>query len=120
MKPEGKKLAIHLLINSIILVALYFIVAQKFPYIWVIYLAAGAGLGLYYVVYNKGFSGKGVTPDMLPNTMSLAEKQAFIEDSAKRLKSSRWVLTLLIPILLTFMIDMIYLFFFPYLEAFFA
>jgi hypothetical protein len=65
LKPETKKLAIHLLINSILLVVLYFSVAKIFPYIWVIYLAAGAGIGFYYVIYNKGFSGKGVTPDML-------------------------------------------------------
>ena len=120
MKPETKKLAIHLLINSILLIVLYFAAAKIFPYIWAVYLAAGAGLGLYYVIYNKGFSGKGVTPDMLPSTMSLAEKEAFIEDSRKRLNNSRWVLTLLIPILLTFMLDMIYLFIFPYLEEIFA
>ena len=120
MKPEMKKTAIHLLINSILLVVLYFAVAKIFPYIWVIYLAAGAGIGFYYVIYNKGFSGKGVTPDMLPATMSLAEKEAFIEDSRKRLHDSRWVLTILVPILLTFMLDMIYLFIFPYLEAIFS
>ena len=120
MKPETKKLAISLLINSILLVVLYFVAAKKFPYIWVIYLAAGAGLGLYYVIYNKGFSGKGVTPDMLPSTMSLAEKEAFIEDSRKRLHNSRWVLTLLVPILITFMLDMLYLYLFPYVEAIFS
>ena len=120
MKPEAKKLAFHLLINSIVLIVLYFLVAPKFPYVWVIYLAAGAGLGLYYVIYNKGFSGKGITPDMLPDTMSLTEKQAFIEDSRARMKKSRWVLTLLIPILLTFMLDMMYLFLFPYVEAIFS
>ena len=120
MKPEAKKLALHLFINSIILVVLYFIIATKFPYIWMIYLAAGAGLGFYYVIYNKGFSGKGVTPDMLPATMSLAEKEAFIEDSRARLQSSRWVLTILIPILLTFMLDMMYLFLLPLVEDIFS
>ena len=120
MKPEAKKLALHLLINSIVLIVLYFMIAKVFPYVWVIYLAAGAGLGFYYVIYNKGFSGKGVTPDMLPTTMSLAEKEAFIEDSRVRLKNSRWVLTILIPILLTFMLDMMYLFLSPYVEAIFS
>ena len=57
---------------------------------------------------------------MLPSTMSLAEKEAFIEDSRKRLHNSRWVLTLLVPILITFMLDMLYLYLFPYVEAIFS
>ena len=84
-----------------------------------IYLAAGVGLGLYYVIYNRGFVGKNATPDVLPDTMSPAEKQAFLDDSKARLQKSRWVLTLLIPIILTFAADMIYLFLFPQLKEIF-
>ena len=61
-------------------------------------------------IYNKGFSAKDVTPDMLPDTMSQDEKQAFIEDGKLRLRRSRWMLTLLIPIILTIACDMFYLF----------
>ena len=120
MKPEAKKLALTLLLNSVLLIALYFLIARVFPYVWLLYLAAGAGLGFYYVIYNKGFAGKGITPDMLPDTMSLADKQAFIEDSRNRLQRSKWVLTLLLPILFTFAIDMLYLFCLPMLEKLFS
>ncbi len=120
MKPEAKKRALLLLVNTVILVALYFIVAQWFPYIMFVYLAVGAGLGIFYVVYNRGFSGKNVTPEMLPDSMSLAEKQAFIEDSRRRLKQTDWVLLVLIPILLTFLFDMAYLFLFPMIAGVFS
>ena len=118
---EKQKLMLHLLGNSAILITLYFVISEKFqfPYIMFIYLAAGVGLGLYYVIYNRGFVGKNATPDVLPDTMSPAEKQAFLDDSKARLQKSRWVLTLLIPIILTFAADMIYLFLFPQLKEIF-
>ena len=115
MKKESKTLMLHLLGNSIILTVLYFLISEKlnFPYIMFIYLAAGAALGLYYVIYNRGFVGKNTTLDMLPDTMSLTEKQAFLDDCKARMKKSRWALTLLIPIILTFILDMAYLFILP-------
>lgn len=122
MKSETKKLMLCLVANTVLMIALYFAIPAltRFPYMPQIYLAAGAGLGIYYVIYNRGFAGKGITPEQLPETMSLAEKQKFIEDSQARLHKSRWVLTLLVPILFTYMIDMLYLFVFPYFASLFA
>ena len=122
MKSETKKLMLCLVANTVLMIALYFAIPAltRFPYMPQIYLAAGAGLGIYYVIYNRGFAGKGITPEQLPDTMSLAEKQKFIEDSQERMQKSRWVLTLLVPILFTYMIDMIYLFVFPYFASLFA
>lgn len=122
MKPEAKKLMLHLLANSVILIALYYIIPAllEFPFMPHIYIIAGVVLALYYVIYNRGFVGRNATPDMLPNSMSPIEKQRFLEDSRERMKKSRWALTLIIPILLTFLADMIYLFIFPYFEGIFA
>lgn len=122
MKSETKKLMLCLLANAVLMIALYFAIPAltRFPYMPQIYLAAGAGLGIYFVIYNRGFVGKGATPDQLPDTMTLAEKQKFIEDSQERMQRSRWVLTVLIPILITYMIDMVYLFVFPYFASLFA
>lgn len=119
MKPENKKTALHLLINTVLLIVLYYAIPAwtHFSYLPHIYLVAGAGLGLYYVIYNRGFTGKNVTPDQLPNTMSPVEKQKFIDDSRARMQKSRWVLTVLLPIILTVLVDMVYLFF---LEGLFA
>lgn len=102
----------RLLANCVAMLIIYFVVAIRFQfgYIFHIYVALGVVLGLSYVIYNKGFSAKDITPDMLPDTMSQAEKQAFIEDGKLRLRKSRWMLTLLLPIILTIACDMFYLF----------
>ncbi|MBQ8441636.1 MAG: hypothetical protein IJX19_13315 [Clostridia bacterium] len=109
---EKKVLMARLLANCVAMLIIYFVVAIRFQfgYIFHIYVALGVVLGLSYVIYNKGFSAKDVTPDMLPDTMSQAEKQAFIEDGKLRLRKSRWMLTLLLPIILTIACDMFYLF----------
>ena len=118
---EKQKLMLHLLLNSAILITLYFVISEmlKFSYIMFVYLAAGAALGLYYVIYNRGFVGKNVTLDMLPDTMTLAEKQVFLQNAKERLHRSRWVLTILIPIILTFIADVVFLFLLPQLKEMF-
>lgn len=119
MKPDAKKLLIQLAVNSLIIVPLYFVIATnvQFPYLHYIYLLAGAALALYYVIYNRGFVGKNATPESLPDSMSTAEKQAFLEDCRLRQKNSRWILTFLIPIVLTFLADAAILYIVPSLEA---
>ena len=52
---------------------------------------------------------------MLPNTMTIEEKQAYLARARERMEKSKWVLTVLIPILLVFAVDMIYLFIIPML-----
>ena len=122
MKTESKKVMLYLLANTALLIALYYAIPAltRFSYVPQIYLMVGAVLGIYYVVYNRGFAGKGVTPDQLPDTMTLEEKQKFIDDSRERMQKSRWVLTVLIPILVTYMIDMFYLFVIPYFKNLFS
>lgn len=116
MKPDTKKLMFHLVINTILLVTLYFLLASLgIFYIGMIYLIVGAILGLAYVIYNRGFSSKGVTPEMLPDTMPYEKKLAFIEDGKRRLKKSRWMLTLILPIIVALCADMVYLYVFPLL-----
>ena len=119
MKNDKSKLMITLLLNTVILLTLYFFLSEKlqFPYVAHIYFAAGAILALYYVIYNRGFVGKGATPDMLPDTMSMAEKEAFLTDCKERQKKSRWVLVILFPIILTFIADISYLFLLPMLTG---
>ena len=121
ISSETKKLAIYVLVNSAFFMILYFWVsyALQFMYMAAIYLLIGVGFGLYYLIYNRGFVAKDVTPDMLPNRMTLVEKQRFIEDAKRRAHQSRWVLTVIIPVVLTFLADMVYLFIFPSFEGMF-
>lgn len=117
MKPQAKKLMLRLLVNTLILMVIYFWLPTQFEfsYLPMIYLGVAAVLLLYYVIYNRGFTGKNATLDMLPNTMTLEEKQAFLSNCKERMEKSKWVLTFLIPILLVFAVDMIYLFIIPML-----
>ena len=118
MKPENKWLVTLLIGNSVLFSVAYFVLAAYFP-IYILYLAVGAIMTLVFVIYNRGFVGKGLTPDQLPNTMSYEEKQKFIDDCAARMHRSRWMLTVIFPIVLAFCLDMIYLFLFPMLEGMF-
>ena len=118
---ESKRSMIFLLINSVILIVLYFWIPSQwqFEYMPAIYLVVGVSLTLYYVIYNRGFALKNATPDMLPSHLSAIDKQKLIEDAKEREKKSKWALTLIVPIVLTFLADMLYLFVFPYFEGLF-
>ena len=118
MKPENQWLLLLLIGNSILFSVAYFVLATIFP-VYIVYLAVGVVLTLVFVIYNRGFVGKNLKPDQLPDTMSLEEKQKFIDDCAIRLHRSRWMITVIFPIILAFALDMIYLFLFPMLEGMF-
>ena len=103
-----------LIANTLGLTMLYYVVpAFGFYYLPHIYLVIGGGLALWYVLYNRGFNTYGKTAEMLPHTISLEERQRMIEDGTRRFEKTRWVLLLLLPILLVFLFDTIYLFMIP-------
>ena len=118
MKPESKWLALLLVGNSILFSVAYFALATVFP-VYIVYLAVGAIMTLVFVIYNRGFVGKNLTPDQMSNEMSLEEKQKFIDDCAARMHRSRWMITIIFPIVLAFCLDMMYLFLLPMLEVLF-
>ena len=118
MKPENQWLLLLLIGNSILFSVAYFALATIFP-IYIVYLAVGAVLTLIFVIYNRGFVGKNLKPENLPNTMSFEEKQKFIDGCAARLHRSRWMITVIFPIALAFCLDMMYLFLLPMLEGMF-
>lgn len=84
-----------------------------FPIVLGIYLALGTVSAIGYVIYNRGFSRRGVTEDMLPADWSDEKKKGFIEDGARRMKRSRWLLIVAFAILATFAVDMIELYVLP-------
>ena len=51
--------------------------------------------------------------------MTLVQKQAYIEEGKRRFQTSKWVLTVLVPIILTFFADAITLYLFPYFKELF-
>lgn len=116
MKPENKWLALLLVGNSILFSVAYFVLAAYFP-IYIVYLVAGAVMTFVFIIYNRGFVGKNLTPEQLPDTMSYEEKQKFIDDCTDRLHRSRWMITVIFPVILAFALDMMYLFLLPMLEG---
>ena len=109
---ENKKYLIFLLINTFVfLIAYWFFTNQSYYQVvlWV-YFALTLITSSAYIIYNRGFSRKGVSPEMLPDSMSMEEKEEFIADGERRLKKSKWLLTLIFPLILTFFIDMFVLY----------
>lgn len=106
------RLMLLLILNTGLFAAVYFVLPTllHFRYLPQIYLAAGVALALWFVVYNKGFTHRNVRPEDLPDTLTPEQKEAWIEEGKTRFARSRWALLIIIPILLTFLFDMLYLF----------
>ena len=81
--------------------------SRFFGMIMVGYIAACTVAVFTYVFYNRGFSRKGLTEDMLPDSMTKEEKREFIEDGERRLKRSRPLLIVIFAFAFTFIIDAI-------------
>ncbi len=75
-----------------------------------LYMALLLGFSLAYLIYNRLFLGSSMTSEDLPDTMSLAEKDAYLAEGGRRKEKSKWMLTVIIPLLFTFLIDAIELF----------
>ena len=106
-------LALLLIFNTAWLATLYFVLPAVlyFPYLPFIYLAIGGALTVWFVIYNKGFTHRRKTPENLPIEMKKDEIEAWNAAGERLFRRSRWALTFIIPILLVFFADLIYLFF---------
>ncbi len=103
-----------LLVATVGFLLLYYIIPRLgFLYMPHIYLLVGGGLALWFVIYNRGFNTKGKTPDMLPDEIPLSRREEMIREGEARLSRSRWALYVILPLLVTLLVDMIYLFVIP-------
>ena len=104
---KNKKYMILLIVNTVVLVSLYMYLVRQ-PYFMVAlwaYLALTVGFSVAYIIYNRAFSRKGVTPEMLPDTMTAEEKAEWIADGERRIERSKWMLTVIFPLVMTFFLD---------------
>lgn len=76
----------------------------------VLYLALLLGFTLAYLIYNRFFYRNGITHEQLPQDWSAEKKIAFLEDAKNRQDRSKWMLTFIFPLVLTFLIDAVDLF----------
>ena len=97
--------------GTVLAFAVYRLAANLFlDFVFWVYAIIATALALTYIIYNRGLSRRGVTIEMLPDTMSEAEKEEFIADADRRMKRSKWILALLIPFIFTFLFDAVELF----------
>ena len=118
-KKERITYLVLLIVNSVIAFALYRIMLyfatmaeNAFPsfLVMLVYFALLLGFGLAYLIYNRFFYKKGLTHDNLPDTMTYEEKEEFLAEGNRRLKRSKWMLLIIIPLLFTFLVDAFELF----------
>ncbi len=106
------------LVNSILFYGVY-AVLMEYPFwktVTIVYLAVSIVIGFTFVIYNRFFVRKGVTEEMLPTEWSDEQKRAYVENGKTRLRRSKWLLTILIPLLFAFFMDLFVLFIYdPYI-----
>lgn len=88
--------------------------------IMISYMCITAVSVLAYVIYNRGFSRKGVTVEMLPDTMSDEEKNDFINDADLRLKKSRPLFIVVFAFSFTLIADVLKLTVIPFFAELFT
>jgi hypothetical protein len=111
-KAFNWKLALIVVLNTIIIFGFYRLMLNfyYFEIVMGVYLALTAIFVFTYVIYNGGFTRRHITPDMLPDEWTEEQKNAYIADGVNRMQKSKWMLTVIFPLVLTFMFDCIELF----------
>ena len=108
------------ILSSVLVYGTYKILLERFYLaVLIAYMVIETVFILAYLIYNRGFSRKGVTREMLPAEWSEDKKDEFIRSGEERLKSSRWMLVIILAFLFTFFIEIIELYFLPFLFGLF-
>ena len=108
------------LVSSVIVYVTYRILIDRFYLsVLIAYMVIETAFILAYMIYNRGFSRKGVTRDMLPPDWSEEKKDEFIRSGEERLKGSRWMLVIILAFLFTFFAEIVELYFLPFVLGLF-
>lgn len=126
--PADKQLLLRNVLRLLVLIAVtlavyivYRLLVDKYFYpVMISYTALAAVSTLAYVIYNRGFSRKGITAEMLPDTMSDAEKEEFIEDGKRRIRKSRPLFIVAFAFIFTFLMDILELIALPFFKGLFG
>lgn len=110
-KKALAKIAVLIAVTvAVFVVYRFFMQRPEFYIVFGIYAVITAASVIGYVIYNRGFSRKGITRDMLPLEWSEEAKTEFIEDAQRRADRSRWLLIISFAFLFTFAFDAFELF----------
>lgn len=123
-KPDSKAIVtLALLIVVTLTVFLFYRVMMNYPHFEIVliaYMVLSVAFVVVYLIYNRGMTRRGVTPEMLPDDWSDEQKTEFIEDGIRRQKKSRWMIFPIFAFLFTFAIDAMELFVIPFFADMFA
>ncbi len=113
-----RKNAAWLLLTAFVSIALLLIYRiclhfEFFQYVLFSYMIILTVLVFVYIFYNRGFSRRGITEDMLPDDWDEDRKREFVSNGRDRLRKSKWMLMLIIAFFVTFIVDSIELFVLP-------
>lgn len=116
VSPEAKKQFVLVVVMTVVLLVLYYGIMAAFPSeivtmgVMIAYMIVFGVLLVAYIAYNRGFVNKDVTEEMLPDDWSAEKKKAFVDGNKQRAERSRWMLVLIIPFIVVFMAEALYLF----------
>lgn len=117
-KQFNGRLALCMLAIFAVLALIYYILlAMHFFWVTPILYTAAATLFLVFFFVNRGFSREPVSREMLADTMTEQQKDAFIEDDIRRKALARKIMTVMTPVLILVIVDMVILFFLPVLKG---
>ena len=123
-KPDTKAVVtLILLILVTLAVFLFYRLMMNFPHFEIVliaYMVLSVAFVVAYLIYNRGMTRRGVTPEMLPDDWSEEQKTEFIEDGIRRQKKSRWMILPIFAFLFTFAIDAMELFVIPFFVEMFT
>ena len=114
--------AVPTAIISAVMFIVYRALLNNFFYerVLTLYMALTTALLIIYLVYNRGFSRRGITEDMLPIEWSEERKREFVDSAKKRFKKSRWLLMIVCALFLVFVIDAIDIIMIPMIKGAFS
>ena len=116
VSPDASKKAIVVAVMSIVLLVVYYGTMAAFPSALITMAVMGAYMLVFavllvsYLAYNRGFVNKDVTEDMLPDEWSPEKKAEFVAANKRRAEKSRWMLVFILPFVVVFMAEALYLF----------
>lgn len=118
--PKAKRHFLLLVLNTVLFFGVYRVLIHLATgaetafwsfLVMLLYAALLVGFFIAYMVYNRFLSRKGLTPQDLDPSWSEEQKREFLADGEARLERSKWMMTIILPLILTFLFDVIDLFF---------
>ena len=126
LTPEKKKLILSIVACSVLTCIVYFGACYGINHPALIFVPMAVSIGfwvsfavlvLIFIIYNRAFTRKKLTVDMLPREWTREQKESYIQDGKDRFEKSKWMLSIIIPLLVPIALDALYLFTLPLIEG---